>query len=193
MTLFHAVFLGIVQGLTEFLPISSSGHLVLSQYILGLSEGMLAFDVFVHFGTLLSVVVIFRHAIMKLIIGFINSSRTLIIEHRPLSEVYRQFPEIRTIIALIIGTIPAVIVGFTLKDPIEHLFSSPYPVLVALLFGGIVLLLTFRFPHRHEEITPLRGFLVGCAQAIAIIPGVTRSGMTISTALYYRCGPKRCR
>ncbi|MBT4482040.1 MAG: prolyl oligopeptidase family serine peptidase, partial [Candidatus Latescibacteria bacterium] len=186
MTYSHALILGTVQGLTEFLPVSSSGHLVLAQQFFALSENMMNFDIFVHFGTLLSVLVVFRTTILRLISGCALSLQSCIKGKTSLVECYRLSKDLQFLTALIVGTVPAVLVGFTMKDAIEGLFSSVVLVLAALFFTGIVLVSTFFVKRGERSIGPAKGFAVGIAQALAIIPGISRSGSTISTALFFK-------
>lgn len=184
MTNIHAIILGILQGVTEFFPISSSGHLVLMQQFLGIHDNVLVFYIFVHFGTLLAVLVVFRAAIRTLITGCFESLRSVIYGGISIGEAYNSSHEIRTITGIIIGTIPAVIVSITLKDFIESLFHSVVPVFAALFFTGCILLVTFFTETHNRRIGAVYGFLIGLSQALAILPGISRSGMTISTALF---------
>ena len=186
MTPIQAIGLGLLQGLTEFLPVSSSGHLVLAQQFFGMGGDLLAFDIFVHFGTLLAVLAAFRRRIIILALGCLAALRSAIFERTPLARVYAESGELRTTLALIVGSVPAGITGFTLKDPIERLFSAPVPVLFALAGTGIVLLATFRARRGSGHVGLGRGLIVGVAQAIAILPGVSRSGATISAALFLK-------
>jgi undecaprenyl-diphosphatase len=186
VTYYQSLLLGVIQGITEFLPVSSSGHLVLSQHILGIGQNMLTFDIFVHFGTLLAVLHVFRESIIKLFSSFIADLRSLMFDHIPPVRVYRDSPEFRTVTALAVGTIPAVFVGFFLKDAVESLFSSPVLVLASLVFTGLVLLATFLIKENPGHVGPAKGLIIGIAQAVAIIPGISRSGMTISAALFLR-------
>jgi len=184
VTYTNSLVLGIVQGLTEFLPVSSSGHLVLAQKFLGLEENMLTFDVFVHFGSLLAVFIVFRTSITKLIAGLWSDVRLLLHKKSSLAEVYKTSFSLRMLITLAVGTIPAVVVGFSFKDNIESLFASTFSVLLALCFTGFMLVATFFVRYSNRSICPVHGFAVGVAQALAIIPGISRSGATISTALF---------
>ncbi len=162
---------------------SSSGHLVIGQYLFGIEENVLAFDIYVHLGTLLAVIAVFRNIILTLIQSFGRFLLSLITVRRPV-RIYRDSQEIRTVIAILLGTIPAVIFGFTAKDFIGGLFLNPRFVLYSLLFTGVILLATF-FNRKHDRsIGAVNGILIGCAQALAIIPGISRSGMTISAALF---------
>ena len=186
MSYFHAIVLGIVQGLTEFLPVSSSGHLVLFQQFFGLHEEMLTFDVFVHVGTLFAVFVMFRRSILNLLSGSIAD---LIDMHRNgtgFRAAIAGSPYLGTVTGIIIGTIPAVLVGLLLKDTIEGLFSTTLPVLLALAITGVFLIGTFFAGQGENRIGPWRGLLIGIAQACAIIPGISRSGATISAALFLK-------
>ncbi|MBN1291647.1 MAG: prolyl oligopeptidase family serine peptidase [Candidatus Latescibacteria bacterium] len=186
MTYTYALILGIVQGLTEFLPVSSSGHLVLLQHILGLTDDMLMFDIFVHFGTLLAVLAVFRKSVFRLIFSGLDSFSSIVFDRISPGKIYRNSPDFRTIIAIIIGTIPAVLAGLLLQDFIENLFSSPYLVLAALSFTGIILILTFFVRENSERIGAMKGLVIGCAQALAITPGISRSGSTIAAALFLK-------
>jgi undecaprenyl-diphosphatase len=184
LTYFQAAFLGVLQGLTEFFPVSSSGHLVIGQYAFGIEENVLAFDIYLHLGTLLAVIVVFRKALLTLIQSLGNNLRALITGSRAVNRIYRDSQEIRTITAILLGTIPAVIIGFSMKDFIEGLFLNPRLVLCSLVFTGVILLATFIVRKRGRSIGAVNGILIGCAQALAIIPGVSRSGMTISAGLF---------
>ena len=166
MTIIEAIILGIIQGLTEFLPISSSGHLVLSQVILGIQIPGNDFEVLLHIGTLCSILVVFNNDI-KNILFTLSSKETQ-----------------RFILMIFVGTIPAVIIGLGFKDEIEKLFDNIIVVGFALLFTGITLISSFYFKNENKKNTIIKACLIGIAQAIAIIPGISRSGITISFALF---------
>jgi undecaprenyl-diphosphatase len=183
LTALQALILGLVQGFTEFLPVSSSGHLVLAQHLFGLKGDLLSFDIFVHFGTLLAVLAVFHRNIISIFLSCLAGLRSILVEKFTFSHVYHNSRDIRMAVAIIVGTIPAGIIGLTLKDPIEALFSTVVPVLAALAVTGAVLLTTFFMRQGEEHVGFRRGLLVGIAQAIAIIPGISRSGSTISAAL----------
>ena len=154
MTLLQALFLGIVQGITEFLPISSSGHLVLGQALLGLEfKELKDFDIMVHVGTLLAILVYFRKDLLKT----------------------QYWPY------LIIGTVPAVAVAFTLEDQIDAIFRSPLSVGIVMMVIGFLFVLPERKTEKNTKLTWKNALLIGCAQAVALIPGVSRSGSTIFT------------
>ena len=165
MTLIEAITLGVIQGITEFLPISSSGHLVLGQALLGIVLPGNEFEVITHLGTLLSVFCIFWTDIIKLISGI------------------RDIKTQKYILYLTIATIPAVVVGLTSKSFISVLFESIHLVSISLIFTGLILFLSQKLIQRSETMTIKKGFLIGLSQAIAIIPGISRSGMTISMGL----------
>lgn len=163
-----AAFWGLVQGLTEFLPVSSSGHLVLIPALLGIDEPDLATSAVLHLGTLLAVVWFYRADLTGLVT-------------RPRSDHSR-----RIWMLLIIGTIPAAVVGLTLDGPIEILFGEPGYVAIALVVTGIVLTSSLLFPPGErtvEEGRPGDAVVVGLAQALALVPGISRSGITITAGL----------
>jgi len=155
--MFAAVVLGIVQGLTEFLPISSSGHLVLTRAILGFDSIDPAYNVFVQGGTVISVLIFFRHQLLQL--------------------------NRRYLLLLLLGTIPAGLIGLLLGDKIDTIFSSLWGVAFGFALTTLVVILSRRSPHTSLPLTPKRSFLVGLAQAASILPGLSRSGSTITASL----------
>ncbi|GAB4372799.1 MAG: undecaprenyl-diphosphate phosphatase [Calditrichia bacterium] len=179
MNVLKAILLGIIQGLSEFLPISSSGHLVLAEEILNFKEGGLAFEVFVHFGTLLAVVWIFREDIWKMIKAiphlFRFSIQHLTVEQREYI-LFNRF--------IILGSIPAAVIGILFESEIENLFNSHELVLVMLFITGLIMISSRYTREKRPEINGLHAFLIGVAQAFAIIPGISRSGSTIVTGLW---------
>ena len=178
-----AVILGIVQGLTEFLPVSSSGHLVLGKHFLGFEEQGIIFEVFVHFGTLLAVFTVFWQDILKLIMSFFGMFNSNV-RGSSLKNYYRKDEHFRIMFFIVIGTIPAAIVGLLFEDKIETAFSSPRFACAMLIVTSIILFLTLFVKKTGKELNFRNTFLMGLAQAIAIIPGISRSGSTISTGLY---------
>ena len=169
--LIKALILGIVQGATEFLPVSSSGHLVLGSHALGFQEQGIVFDVLLHLGTLISVVAVFRHELAKMAWApFLWMQNKLDGEdrHYLLWDVY-----------VVIGTIPAVFIGLLFKEQIEELFLSVTTVCVMLIVTGLMMIIARFIPDRGKPVSGSRAFLIGCGQAFAIIPGVSRSGSTI--------------
>jgi undecaprenyl-diphosphatase len=175
MSLAHAILLGLVQGLTEFLPVSSSGHLVLFQHFLpGFSQPGLLFDVILHLGTMVAVVVVFRADLARLFAAPFNQSAAGAVDRRLL-------------LLLISGSIPTAIIGLTFKDAIEGLFANVNLVALMLMLTGTLLFLAERFrrPGRKEgALTFSDAIVTGIAQGIAIIPGISRSGSTIAALLF---------
>lgn len=170
MTYLDSIILGAVQGLTEFLPVSSSGHLELMNALLGIKEeDSLLFAVAVHGGTVLSTLVVFRKQIMALLKGLFR---------------FEMNDETKFILKILISMIPVLIVGFTLQDQVEALFSG------SLMIVGFMLLLTAAllwfssvYKPRQRELSYKDSFIIGMAQALAVMPGLSRSGTTISTGL----------
>lgn len=170
MNYFQGALLGIVQGLTEFLPVSSSGHLVIVQGLLGIMEPGITFEVLVHFGTVLSVIWVFSGDILRI-----------------LKQFSRERTERHFLLMLILGIIPTGIMGLLLKDLFAVLYESVFSVGLALLFTGMLLFILQKFPpgnKKEGDIRPADALLVSIAQGLAIIPGLSRSGSTIVTALW---------
>ena len=186
MDVWSAIILGLVQALTEFLPVSSSGHLVLAHALLniGQAHGVAAdaFAVAVHFGTLGSVFLVFFEQIRSLF------STVIEVVRRPstFQSTWSDNAELRLAAAIIVGCIPAGVVGLLFKDQLEAAFNSPLVVCWALLGTGLVLLLTKAAPVGDRHVGLPSGLLIGLAQAVAIIPGVSRSGSTIATAMFLK-------
>ena len=163
----NSILLGIIQGLTEFLPISSSGHLVLGQHFLGFENSGILLEVVFHLGTLLSILLYYRHDISDLLHG-----------------IYKRDSEsLHYMFMVAVATIPAVVVGLLFKTQLESLFSPKF-VPYMLLITGCVLLTTKYSSESTKSITLKMAILVGCAQVFAMLPGISRSGMTISLALF---------
>ncbi len=166
MNLVQGIILGIIQGLTEFLPVSSSGHLVIIQSLFkNFHQPGISFDVFLHLGTLFSVLIYFRKDILEIL----------------------SFKRKRLIILLIIGTVPAGIVGIFFKNFIENLFQNVKLVGVSLIFTGFLLYISDKITitdKKEEDITIIDAIIIGVFQAIAIIPGVSRSGSTITAGIF---------
>lgn len=174
LTVIQAAILGFVQGLTEFLPVSSSGHLVLTQRLFGISSGNLIFDVVVHVGTLVAVFVALWDDIVVLLHGLRFSSDQRARAGR------------RLILLLVLGTIPAGIIGVLLQDQIEALFTSVYTTGIMLIVTGTLLYLAERARSGKQRIDAMHAgdaLFIGCGQALAILPGLSRSGTTISAGL----------
>jgi len=171
LTIFEALLLGIIQGATEFLPISSSGHLVLSEAIMGIREGGLLVQVSLHAGTLLAVLVYFRSRIYHLFSRAFKSG-----DHGTASRRY--------LLWLLAATIPAGVVGLLFEDSITTAFESPKVALAGLLLTGAILLSTKWSNEREKPAAGLSGLWMGFAQALAILPGISRSGSTIAAGMW---------
>ena len=180
MNLVDALILGIIQGLTEFLPVSSSAHLVLGKTLLAVHEHGIVFEVFVHFGTLLSVLLVYRRDIYVLIQSLMTGLRRA----GQIGDYYRQDRSFRFLVYILAGSVPAGVIGILFNDPIEKAFSDPFMVSGMLLVTGTILLLTRFIRPPQREITFMKAILIGCAQSMAIMPGISRSGSTISMALF---------
>ena len=182
MNVLQALWLGVLQGATEFLPISSSGHLVLGKAIFGVHTTGVAYEVFVHFGTFLAILTIFWGDVWNILKAV---GRTL--RHPSPGtwhESYHEDPFFRLAILIIIGTIPILVVGFLFEQEIEAAFASPLVVSLALIVTGTFLLGT-RWTRPHDtRFGMVRAFVIGLAQAFAILPGISRSGSTIAAAMY---------
>jgi len=182
VTIVQALILGIVQGLTEFLPVSSSGHLVLGKTLLGVPEQGITFEVFVHFGTLLAVVVAFRNDVLNLIRTFFSLFRP--VNPQALRERYHKDANLRLLVFIIIATIPAGLIGILFEDKIEQAFNDPHLVCIMLLVTALILSLTFFVKKPAKPLGFINTLLMGIAQSIAILPGISRSGSTISSGLF---------
>ncbi len=179
MTIFEAVILGIIQGLTEFLPVSSSGHFVLGEYFLGLKESDdVTFVVLLHFGTLLSVVIYFRKRILEILYAIkLGISGNIV-------KVAKENYKVKEAIFLLTASIPAAVIGLAFEDFFEEAFSNLLGVSIALMVTGTILYLSEKAKLGTKRLNSTNTFLIGCAQAAAIIPGISRSGSTICTGLF---------
>lgn len=176
MELIQIIVLSIVQGITEFLPISSSAHLILVPVLTEWEDQGLAFDVAVHVGTLAAVVFYFRHDIGRMLVAWLRSLTT-----RELT------PDARVAWGVLLGTIPVGLVGLFFKDFIEVYLRSPLVIAATTLVFGLLLLFADRMGERIRSEYDVRGLdilLIGVAQALALIPGTSRSGVTMTAALF---------
>lgn len=205
MEWYEAIILGLVQGLTEFLPVSSSGHLVIGREVLGVeASGDLAFEVIVHAATVLSTIVVFRNQILDLLKGFFAGLRELRVERRNGGFVLSCNDQTDYLLKICLSMIPIFIVGVFFKEHVESLFGSITGVGIALLVTAVLLFFSdmasgngMIFMRKSGEpsrsyrngISYWQAFAVGLGQAFAVAPGLSRSGTTISTGLI--CGVKR--
>ena len=173
MTVVESIILGAVQGLTEFLPVSSSGHLQIAKALLGVEiEENLAFDTTLHAATVLSTIVILWPEVKRLITGIFS-------RHFNAEQAY--------VLKILLSMIPVGIVGFTLKDYIDLMLGSPYILSIVgamlLLTAALLAFAYYAKPRQKENISYRDAFIIGVAQAIAAMPGLSRSGSTIATGL----------
>ena len=174
------ILLAIIQGLTEFFPVSSSGHLVLGQYFLGVQSPGVALEVALHLGTVISVIVVFFPDILGLIQGFFSFFLDPKGHNSKKLMVYRKL-----IVLLVLGSIPTALIGILFEDTFERLFASPQIVGYTLILTGIILTISSRIHGRKplDKVTVTDAVIVGLGQGLAITPGISRSGLTISTSL----------
>jgi undecaprenyl-diphosphatase len=175
LSLIAIIVLGIIQGLTEFFPVSSSGHLVLFQNMFGLKEPQIFVDVMLHVGTLLSLFVFLRRELLQLFEGFLLFVRN--------PQKHHTDPRVKQIFALVVASIPTFFIGYFFSDFFESLFASLRTVGLALLFTGCYLFLT-RWARTRQKRLLLHPFLIGILQGAAIVPGFSRSGLTIGGAIF---------
>lgn len=174
--LFKVILLAIIQGITEFLPVSSSGHLVLSKHFLGLEATTGAtLEIVLHAGTLISILVFYFKHLMQIATGVFR----------------REKESIRFVLLILLGCIPAIILGLTAKDYLEDAFSNPRFVSCTLVATGLFLIAS-HFPKRGEKsVGWVSGVIIGLAQAVAMLPGISRSGSTIGMSRFLGIEPKQ--
>jgi undecaprenyl-diphosphatase len=187
MDTMSSIILGVVQGLTEFLPISSSGHLVLFQNLLGFKEPELLLDCSLHLGTLMAICIYLRHDLKSILfettkctIGFFQTHGT--------KKSFRENPHASLALMVLVGTLPTLLIGLLFRSAIESLFGSFSTVGVMLVVTGLILAITRLIPEdypRREEVVILVALAVGAAQGLALIPGISRSGATIVCGLVF--------
>ncbi len=172
MEIIDAIILGIVQGLTEFLPVSSSGHLELGKAILGdnsVPEESLLFTVVLHFATALSTIVVFRKDIVTILKGFFS---------------FKWNEDTQFISKIIVSMIPAIIIGLFFEEQLEQLFGGNIMLVgFMLIITGILLFLADKAKQTNKKVSFKNAFIIGVSQAVAMIPGISRSGATISTSV----------
>ncbi len=175
MTILQALVLGVIQGITEFLPVSSSGHLILVPELLGWPLQDLAFDVMVHLGTLVAVIMVLRRDIKRLFLAFLSRERT---------------PERSVAWMILVATVPVLVVAYFASDIIETVLRVPVVVIISLVLWAVVLGIADWFAKKHPETNKLKkigwkqAMAIGFAQVIALIPGTSRSGITITAGLF---------
>jgi len=181
MTTVETLLLGIIQGLTEFLPVSSSGHLVVCKNLLGFREPELLLDTSLHFGTLIAVCIYFRSDLRQMV----RETWRLISN----GKGRRPGPGPHAMLALmvVIGSIPTALIGVILREPLERLFGSATTVGVMLIITGLIVgstRLISRARGKLDQVSPIIALAIGTAQGLAIMPGISRSGATIVCGLF---------
>ena len=175
---FDVTILAVLQGVAAFLPISSSGHLVIGQQLLGMNPPGMRLEVFLHVGTLASIFVFYCRPIASIFLGLFAS------------DAARRREAWNYAAKIILSALPAVAIYFSFKESIDNLFENARMVGALLMFTGAVLAGTRFLPHGQRPVGYLRAFLMGCGQAVAILPGVSRSGMTLASARAGRVAPE---
>ena len=191
MDTISALILGIIQGLTEFLPVSSSGHLVIFQQFFYVNEAEVLFDVTLHMGTLLAVIIFFRTDLKEMIHESSGYLTGLLNKKETLSSI-KEKPHAILALWVIIGTLPTVFIGFTFKDQLESLFGDPKRAAWMLIVTGILLVISRMLPvsyTKRKSVGLVTALAVGIAQGLAITPGISRSGSTIVCGMI--CGMDR--
>lgn len=208
MSWWQAALLGLVQGLAEFLPISSSGHLVLGEHLLGLdTSGDVTFEVFVHFGTALSILTVYRRRIGRILADALGAlSRPALwraaVAAGPIESARdgasgaaggeaAATPSLRVVLYVLLTMLPTGLAYVLFKDPLEAAFENPRLVCWMLLVTGTLLLLTRLRPDPDGALSPAKALAVGVAQSLALIPGISRSGATICAAIYQNVDRKQ--
>lgn len=180
----EAVLLGVIQGITEFLPVSSDGHLALAGLLLKMKEAGLTLNVMLHAGTLLATLVLLRH---RLVPAVVDGARALVRPSR-----FGATPGGRDALVVIVASIPTAIIGLVLRDPVERWTHSPLVVAAGFFGTGAVLVSTRWVRPREDEVPTVRGaLLIGVLQGLAVLPGLSRSGSTIAAALWLGVRPDR--
>ncbi len=192
MNILQALCLGVLQGITEFLPISSSGHLVLAQYLLGLRESQLFFDIAVHVGTLLAVFLVFRADLVLIFKGCLR----LVGRSRPSQLTPGSTGTdvaLKMALMILVGTVPTAVIGLLLRDVFDRFFTSPAIVGIGLWTTGLFLMWShWASPHRKHLNNPgvSDALMIGFTQGAAISPGLSRSGVTITVGLLLGLRPE---
>lgn len=181
MEYIESLLIGLLQGITEFLPISSSGHIVVVQAILGqdLEQGM-TMNIVTHFGTLFSIIIYFYKDLKELLFSFFRIVKAPITSFKN----WDNDESLRFNVYVIVSMIPAGVAGFTVRHHLDAAFANPLGVSLMFIFTGLLLFATKFYGMGEKKLTLKNTFLVGCAQALALIPGVSRSGTTIAMAVF---------
>lgn len=188
MEWWEALLLGLIQGLTEFIPVSSSGHLVLGQYLLGVElSDNITFEVFVHLGTVLSILTLYWDQAF----GILGETLGALARPTQIPERYTTNENVRFGLLILVTMVPTGLVYVLAGDWLQAAFANPRLVCGMLLVTGTLLLLTVLRPDPRGPLTTIKAFVIGIAQSAAMIPGISRSGSTICVALYQNVTPKQ--
>lgn len=179
MNLFQSILLGLVQGFTEFLPVSSSGHLVFMERLLNVKAGDLVFEVMVHLGTLVAVIIYFRRQLIDMIMAMLRAVSAKAKSTEDMSNLKLAW-------LLILGTIPAALFGFFMEKEVEAAFASPRWTSGEFIVTGLILIATIWARDKGRPLSNLNTIIIGAAQAISIMPAISRSGSTIAAGMF--CG-----
>jgi len=187
MTILQSIVLGVIQGITEFLPVSSSGHLILLPTLLGWNLQSLSFDVALHFGTVMAVLIFFAkdwYLMISMLIRDVVFSNTLLKE----KSIKNFHKESKLLLTIGVVIIPVAIFGYFLESPIETIFRSPIYVSVMLILVAVLMYASDRYSEKllkkKDKITFMDSFIISISQVLALIPGTSRSGITITTGLF---------
>ena len=186
MELYQGIILGIIQGLTEFLPVSSSGHLVLGQIFFGITQSQLIFDISVHVGTLLAVLVVYASDIRDILISvsrFISKAILL----KPAKHLVKEDKNLYLAGLILIGSVPTAFIGLFLKQFEDIIFSSTVLVGIMLIFTGTILWASRNFyssKGKKDGFGIKQASIIGISQGLAVIPGISRSGTTIAVGMF---------
>ena len=182
MSVIEAIFLGLIQGITEFLPVSSSGHLVLAKAVFGVETRGASLEILVHVATVFSVVTMLRRTLWAEVLPGVRLFFRALAGRVGWREAWDS-SSFRLAILIVWGTVPGALAGLLLEEPLERLFSDPQMALVFLLVTGGILWTSRYRPAGERRLGFVSGTLVGLAQAGAVLPGISRSGITITTGL----------
>ena len=185
MEIYQGIILGILQGLTEFLPVSSSGHLVLGQIYFNITEFALIFDVSVHMGTLAAVLVVYSSDI-KLMVGSIFRVLAMAAGRKPFAHLFKTDENLKLAVLILIGSVPTALIGLALKQFEHFLFTSDTLVGCMLILTGTILWISRGYYHNETggKFDTKRAVFIGIVQGLAVIPGISRSGSTIAAGMF---------
>jgi undecaprenyl-diphosphatase len=186
MELHQGIILGIIQGLTEFLPVSSSGHLVLGQIFFGITQSQLAFDISVHMGTLLAVMVVYSKDIFAILVSLLHFISKLF-SFKPSMYLFKEDKNLQMAGLIVIGSVPTALIGLILKQFEDVLFSSSVLVGFMLILTGTILWISRRYysvENKENTFGIKQALLIGVIQGLAVIPGISRSGSTIAVGMF---------